>query len=462
MLPVRIRPLVSWLLGGFLLCSVGFYNGAPLVYPDLGVYIECGFTGEQAIYGRSMAYSFFIRHMSLATSLWYVIIAQGLLLSSVMYLTLKHLLPGHLKHRVDLIHLGIITVLALSSGLSVRVSQLMPDIFTPMALLCLVVVLFARTLSRWEIGYLSVVALWAIMSHNSNLAIFLLAIGGLGVLMAITRLRKGSLPFAVRRWLWAASLVAMTWVALPGLHWATGGGFRVSESSSVFLMGQLNHMGILPLFLKRSCRDDSTHLFCAYRDEMPKDFWWDSRSPLYRMGGWRAVDQDAYRELIDTILGNPFYAKLFIQGVATGALHQFFNFETSNISIHEGAISPYLERYFYQETYTFAHSAQYQETLDFTALNRRQEYLMYLSLLLMTSLAFHGRWARAIPAHLRWALLLVFVTLIANAVICGGLSNGAMRYQNRLIWVLPMVLSIIGLWRWPAIIQALKRIWTNA
>ena len=448
----------SWVIGGFLLCAFGFFNGYPLLYPDTDMYIECGFTGEQAIYGRSMAYSFFVRHMSLASSLWWVIIAQGLLLSSVMLLSLKHYLPPDWRHRVPLLHLGLITGLLLCTGISVRCSQVMPDIFTAIGGLGLALLLVAPRLSGLARAYLAVVTVWSIMSHTANLASFLLLLLLLGLIMGIGWLRTRQWLLAPRQWLVGATLVGAAWLLLPTIHYFTGGGFRASGGSPIFFTGQLNEMGILTYFLQKKCDTDSTYVLCPYRNKVPESFLWDSNSPLYRMGGWRAADQEAYQALNQAVLSDPKYFKLFLQAAVMGTFEQFFNFDTDNVSlrgINWRAASHFRSRYPW-EVYRLTGSRQAQKTLDFRASNRRQRVLVYLSLLGLLALLFRPAWLQAIPAPLRWALLLIGLLLVSNAAVCGGLSNAAMRYQNRLIWALPFLMSLVVMLRWPAIRARLR------
>ena len=451
----------SWFIGGLLLCAFGFYNGYPLLYADTDTYIECGFTGEQAIYGRSMAYSFFVRHMSLASSLWWVIIAQGWLLSSVMLLSLKHYLPGAWQRRVPLLHLLLITGLLLSTGISVRCSQVMPDIFTAIGGLGLALLMVAPKLSGLERGYLFVITVWSIMSHTANLGSFLLLLMLLLLILGIGWLRTRQWWLAPKSVLLGAATIGAAWLALPTIHYYTGGGFKASGASPIFFTGQLNSMGLVSSFLQKECASDTTWVLCPYRHEIPSSFLWDAQSPLYRMGGWHAADQAAYGKLNEAILSQPRYFTLFVQAAVMGTFRQFFNFDTDNIGLGIVWRRSHYRKRFPWEYFRLAGSRQGQETIDLSANNRRQRALVYFSLLGLLALLFRPRWLQAIPTPLRGALLLIGLLLICNAAVCGGLSNAAMRYQNRLIWTLPFLMSLVVMLRWSAIRSRLRQ-WLTA
>ncbi len=456
-----LRAMASWILGGLLLCSAAFYNGFPFVYSDTGEYILEGFTGKVSIYNRPMPYGLFLRHSSLATSLWYVIIAQGLLLSSLTYLFLKHFNPRGAGKPVDLLHLAVLFFLVWCTGISIRTSQLMPDVFTSMAALALCILLHGRSLRVWEGIYLSLIAVWAIISHTSHLVIYLFTGLAFLAIWLVRRWQDGRWNPAPLRAIWALGLVGAAWLALPSLHAAYGVGFTTSRSSPIFFMGQLNYVGILPKFLRENCADDSTYFLCPYRDELPVSYWWDPQSPIYRTGGWSKQDQEAHQALIDEILADPRYSRLFVQSLFTGAFHQFFNFDTGNTpSQQEGSPSyPPIKQYFEHETFPLSVARQWRRAMDYTFLNNRQRLLVYGCFLLVLAFAFRPHWARPIPGQLVRALVLVALVLVFNAAVCGGLSNGAMRYQNRVIWLLPFIVALIGISQRNRLGKLLRRQW---
>ena len=86
-----ILDILLILLGGIILCFMGFYNTFPYVYSDCGTYIGSGFS-LKVPYDRPIFYGLFVRHVSLLTSLWLVILVQGLILSLILFYYFKYLL----------------------------------------------------------------------------------------------------------------------------------------------------------------------------------------------------------------------------------------------------------------------------------------------------------------------------------------------------------------------------------
>src|ERR1044072_6937837 len=81
----KISDLFIILLGAIVLCSHAIYNGFPLVYPDTGTYISACF--EHFLpRDRPLVYSFFIRHVSLATSTWIPVFLQSAIISWLVFL----------------------------------------------------------------------------------------------------------------------------------------------------------------------------------------------------------------------------------------------------------------------------------------------------------------------------------------------------------------------------------------
>src|SRR6266496_1010612 len=125
--------ILSILFGSIILCYWAFMNRYPLVYNDTGTYIGSGFENYYPV-DRPIFYGFFIRHISLHASLFLVVFAQGLVLSFLIHLLFREFAYA----RYILWSQATIILLTLFTGVSFHVSQLIPDIFTPASMLCLV------------------------------------------------------------------------------------------------------------------------------------------------------------------------------------------------------------------------------------------------------------------------------------------------------------------------------------
>lgn len=69
----HILNFVLFSLSVILLIMPAIVNGYPLVYSDSGTYIGSGFEGIVPV-DRPIAYGLFVRHISVAYSLWFVIL----------------------------------------------------------------------------------------------------------------------------------------------------------------------------------------------------------------------------------------------------------------------------------------------------------------------------------------------------------------------------------------------------
>ena len=113
-------------LAAIISCYIGFINKYPLVYPDTGTYLHSGFSG-QVPHDRTIFYGLFARHISLSASLWIVVLAQGLLVCYILYVTLGFLFKDEKRNYV---FIGSVLFLTLTTGFSYTVSILIPDIFS--------------------------------------------------------------------------------------------------------------------------------------------------------------------------------------------------------------------------------------------------------------------------------------------------------------------------------------------
>src|ERR1700758_5039108 len=116
------------LVGAFILCIPVFFNGYPILCYDSGTYIKSGFTGIVPI-DRPLAYGLFIRHSSMAFSLWFTIYTQCIILSGLLYILLKNTIIK--KEKFNFIYIVILIILTFLTNIGWCVGQIMADIFAP-------------------------------------------------------------------------------------------------------------------------------------------------------------------------------------------------------------------------------------------------------------------------------------------------------------------------------------------
>lgn len=153
----RFKSALIILFGALCLIIDAFYNGYPIVYSDTSTYLASGFKLEAPI-DRPITYGLFIRLTSLnGFSLWLTVFFQALLLSYLLYLFFKHFVGEAFALKYSL---PLILFLSLFTGISWTSSQLLTDIFTPIAVLSLILILFGNIKKRQLIFLFIVYCIW--------------------------------------------------------------------------------------------------------------------------------------------------------------------------------------------------------------------------------------------------------------------------------------------------------------
>ena len=154
MKPVPVAGLrhAAYLLAtGLLAVVLAFVNKYPLVYSDSGTYILSSFTLEPAA-DRPIGYGLIIRAVTWQSTLWTVVLFQGVVLSWLLWEVMRGLFPEDrvLWRR----HLAVVAALVLLSSMPWYAAQVMPDFLTPLIVLILYLLFRAPELGRVTRGVL--------------------------------------------------------------------------------------------------------------------------------------------------------------------------------------------------------------------------------------------------------------------------------------------------------------------
>lgn len=409
--------------GALLLVWPALRNGYPLVFSDTGPLLEMGLEpsigwDKPWIYGPFLA-------LSLGTTLWLPLAAQALLVSSVLWLTQK-VLGGP---RAGL-HLVLCAVLAAGSAAPWFASLLMPDVFTPVAVLCLFILAFGgERLSRIELAGVAAIGSVAVASHLAHL---ILAAGCIAVL-ALLRWRGGW------RSLWRPAVPLAAALAMLLLINAVGNQvLGISPYGSVFALARLVGDGPGRAFLDRACPDPKLRI-CAWQGRLSADsdeFLWHPQGPLWADGfGPTRFAPEAAR-LVPAIIAA--YPLDTLRAAAANTLRQLFRAQVGDTLVPDHldiAVLPRLRPYL-----PAAEVARYQAGLQPRGLlrNAAAPFLAVHAALLAAGAA--GTAAVALRCwRTRRALAglaaLVLAALVANAFATGALSGPHDRYQARLAWL---------------------------
>jgi hypothetical protein len=430
---------LAWTLAGTLMLVAllwpALWNGFPIVYYDTGGYLIRPFERTLA-FGRSAFYGAFLA-LGIPLQFWPVIVAQAVLIVWLVTVTLR----VHGFGARPWLAAGVVLWLCVLTGLPWYTAQLMPDILVPAGVLSLALLAFrARALRGWERAVLVGVTTAAIASHMSILVLALILLASLALLYLMAE--RVNLPQPSLK-LPALAIAAGVLLA-PLSNFVIADRFAFTPGGFNFVFSRLVQDGIAHRYLADRCPDPGIRL-CAYRDGLPRtadDWLWDDETgPLQKLGGIEAFEPEARRIVIESVAA---YPALHLQKALIATVNQF-----AAIMSGDG-ITPWswhaqwsFERFAPRTLGRYLTSQQAQGLFDFTWSNLIHVPVQALAIALLPAIFLLGRERRV--AALAAFLL---VALLANAAICGALSNPHDRYQSRLAWLAPLTLAIAALgWR---------------
>lgn len=427
-------------VGAILACFVGFYNKFPLVYSDTGTYIRSGFTNYIPD-DRPVFYGLFIRHISLAVSPWLVILAQGLICSYLIFLTFKLFFRGSATQR-NIFFLLTITLLSLLTGFSHNVSILLPDIFSAIGLLSLLHLFVNETLKSWEKGILIFLFVLSLMMHLSNIMTIGLLLGSLLMLRILQRRSEHLITYKRHITLLGVFLVAFALV--PIVHYAIGGKFQYSRMGHVFQISHLIETGILQKYLNDKC-DQEDFKICEFKDQLSWDFIWSENSVLHKTSGPEKNSKE-YKQIIRNIYGSPSYWPIIAQKSVESGFRQFFTFETVAPAPRLIGSAPFgaIEWHFASSWREYLMSKQNNKALKLEFLNAMEPFVILLGMLVcFIYLIYPMNFEK--DQRLLFAGKLLFWFGIFNSLVCANLSTVDARFQNRWVWIFPLIGIFISL-----------------
>jgi hypothetical protein len=419
----RLKRLLFLLVGSCILMSAAFVNGYPIVYSDTSTYLASGFELESP-FDRPITYGLFVRLFSLnGFSLWPVIFAQALLLVYLM----DELIQRIAGKFVPFISLGILVILTMSTGLSWTVSQLMPDSFTAVALLTLILLLVQKPEPKKQI-HLYAFYFVAIAMHLSHVLMFAMIIL-VSALIFRKRFREQRKVIVICLTLTAGSVALM--------------GAALSKSRHVFLFGALVEQGIVKEYLDTHCHT-SDFALCAYKDSLPihaYEFIWDAGSPLYKIGGWKASKEEL-NSIIQGTMTEPRFLGLRVLASLRATMAQLTHFDVGdgNGRFDEASVlGQRIQQYIPSDIRRFSAALQQQEgAFNLSTWNACQRIFIWTSLIFCIALIFRGT-----HDDVRSISILLLTAVVMNAWVCGSFANVIDRLGCKLMWVIPFALCLM-------------------
>ncbi len=413
---------------------MGFYNNFPLVFPDTGTYISSGFYNEAPV-DRPIFYGWFLRHASLAESLWLAILGQSFLLSLLLYYFFRQFVGARYR---GFLYLGFVFFCTLFTGLSVHVSTLMPDIFAPMMILGLGLLLLAPGLRVLDKVIISVILFYSMAVHYAHLFTAFLILAAVTLLYLVYRKRQA---IRLRPLLLSWGVVLLSALLIPTVNWMMGEAFGLSKGGHVFMMQRLVHWGVVEEYLDEVCPEKG-YRFCEYKDDIPLNFIWNQESPLYKTGGWME-NKEEYQAIFGEVFSDWQYQRIILARSVETTLELFFSFDVGDTTAPElEGSSPFetIKIWFPEQWRRYLFSRQSFKKLDFTLLNYVQRVVLLGGLFISILLLLSGR----VPLWQKVLVGFFLICLLANAMVCGPLSGVFARYQSRAMWLILLPLFLLA------------------
>ncbi|MEO3474733.1 hypothetical protein AAFN86_22910 [Roseomonas sp. CAU 1739] len=437
-----MKPAVSVLAGAAMLLWPALLNGYPLVFSDTGGFLHQTL-GPLMLWDKPWVYGPLLHLFHWRVTLWLPLVAQGLVVSYLLWLV-QRVLRGAASPGLHL--LACLVAVTLTTA-PFTVAMLMPDLFAPVVVLALFLLGPGRdALGFAETGWLVLLATVAIAAHLSHLPI--------AAAMVVLALLAG-LP---RR----RAVADAAWVALPlgaavALLLATNavghGRAAVSPHGATFMLARLQADGPAAAVIRARCPDAGWYL-CAFADRLPmdaNDFLWQADSPVNRdaqgrprfLGG-ALISAEAGEIVAETLRAHPVAV---IGAVLRNTWRQLLTAGIGDTLGPENlatALRPRIAEGFPPgELAAFDAGLQAQGGLAGSVAWLAPVHVAALLLALpLLGLAGLRAW-RAGNARALAFLAFIVVGVAANAAATGGLSGVFPRYQARIAWLLPVAAVLL-------------------
>ncbi len=434
---LRFNNIIFILLATIIAIFPALYNNFPLVTPDSGAYVHNGVRLSLPI-DRPVTYSIFIVLTSWGVSLWNVVAAQGLLFA----LLVQRLCVKILKVKATSpVVLAITAIVSFGTQAAWFTSQLMPDAFT--GLLLITILLFFiedKSSSKANAVLMLLITAFMLLHYSHILICILLAVA----LFIYRRVKNTRLNFSKIKTLGIIALAC--YGAISTVNLIAGKGFTLSPASHIFMMSRMAENGILDNYLTDKCPTQHFEL-CDYQGKTGDrqwEFMWMGDYPHIKKG-W--LDKDVQREYNSIIFGtltSPKYLALHAIKATDATCRQLTQLYVGDgLSSQLEGSSPYetISELFYHQLKEYRSSLQATSQLPVRMFN--VVIFVSCSIIFLVFLFFAGKYKGDFSdkATIDWQTIFVVLILfiLINAFVTANFSTVIARLQARAFWVLPFV-----------------------
>jgi hypothetical protein len=429
---MALRRFAALLTATLMLLAPALWNGFPLLQYDTGGYLARWYEGTLEV-SRSTVYGLFLNLLA-RPDFWPVVIVQAALTVWILWLVLR---VHGLGTRALLVTIAVLSVF---TALPWLVGMLLTDIFAGLSVLALyLLVRRADALARWERTALFLFVAFSAATHSATLLVLLLLLLA-GLLFALFDRRlisfSGILRGAAALVLGALMLVVANYAVAGRLAWTPGG--------EAITFGRMLQTGIVARYLDDHCPDPRLKL-CAHRDELPTDadvFFW-GESVFDRLGRFEGMSDEMRTIVLESLVQYPW---LQIKTAIAGAAEQLVSVRTG-YGVDTSIWHTYgmIERFAPSALTAMRAARQQQDSIDFAAINRLHVPVAWAAMVLLLAVIALGMFGARF-ADLGTLAAVAALAIVANAFVCGALSNPHDRYGSRIAWLAPFVLLLVP-WR---------------
>jgi hypothetical protein len=440
-----------FIIGVLILIGPAIQNGLPILHSDSGTYLMEGF-GNKIPVSRPLSYCLFVRFTSRIFSLWSTVITQAIFVYWMIWLTVNTLIA---KRRIAWVPFMTVAMLSATTGIGYYSSQIMPDIFLPIALMGVFVILARTELPRFTFMILCVIIWIALIVHMSNIPVVtVVLLAALFLKVIISRTLK---VLFNRNIITLGFILLAGWVTNPFISLCYGEGFKMSNSSSIVFFSRLLQSGAAQKYIKDRCDSDSTYYLCEYKDEIDKYnrldvFLWTDSSFLYdhpcREKSWDLCwrqRNEEFGKVNSAILDYSPSRKIYIRAVWNDFLLQLRSFGlTTYVSFKAGSHMDYPLKTHYANDYkSYMNSRQYSGTLMFSDMNKIIRITVCVALVLIVFILIRNRKSFSLSSNFLMLLWILIVAWLVNAMLTAMLAVVSERFLGRFIWLVPLMAILL-------------------
>lgn len=415
-----------------ILLAPAIWNRFPLLQFDTGGYLVRWFEGY-LVPSRSTVFGLFL-NLFAKPDFWPVVVIQAALTVWVLTLVLRALGFGGRP----LLLIGVTAALSGLTTLPWLASILLTDIFAGLAVLAVHLLIFAHdVLRRWERNALIGLVAFAVATHSATFAIVLALLAAAALAWRLFRIGAAS---GIAR---GVAAVALGAVMLVGANYMVAGKVAWTPGGLALSFGRMLQDGIVTRYLADHCPDPRLKL-CAHRHELPTDadvFFWSGKGSVFNnLGRFAGLGDEMGAIVLGSLREYPAWQ---MQMALRATAHQL-----TRVSTGEGVVNTVWHSYWAIEKFAPAaapamHAARQQnDESGFAAINRIHQPVALASMLLLLATMLLGLRREAF-ADLSLFAGTIAVALMANAFVCGVLSNPHDRYGARLVWIAPLVIILL-------------------